>query len=311
MPSKADEQALAVTVEQAGVGTIDPRKITWRAFGGPNKEENELVHEAANDLLVQLIKDKSVGHCIHVTGEMRALADPFHRRVCAEIYQRGQAKFSLIYNIPPSYRDSPEGVGQWNAESWRRSGWVDRLSAFSIIGKDIVDVFAYDTLDKIQFTVFGDRYVLLQERHQDEVNKNAKGGPISKRVWLLACEKLNRAFGEKASAIKNDAEALPDALFRRFAVLIHGVTSREIISRLIKSGGSGLHDRIIDDTLRRYSSKADASLMALKTIGFVQCDHSGVLKITNEGRQYFATVERVGVQAAAGEGGAQAVASEG
>jgi hypothetical protein len=300
MPSKADEQALALTVEQAGVGTIDPRKITWRAFSGPNKAENELVHEAANDLLVQLIKDKSVGHCIHVTGEMRALADPFHRRVCAEIYQRGQAKFSLIYNIPPSYRDSPEGVGQWNAESWRRSGWVDRLSAFSIIGKDIIDVFAYDTLDKIQFTVFGNRYVLLQERHKDEVNEDAKGGPISKRVWLLACEKLNHAFSEKASAIKGEAEALPDALFRRFAVSIHGVTSREIISRLIKSGGSGRRERIIDDTLHRYDPKAEAHLTALKTIGFVQCDGASTLKITDDGRQYFATVGNVEAPAIGG-----------
>ena len=257
MANKADEHALSATFEQAGIGTVDPRKVTCLAFSEANQVDNELVYSAANDLLVTLIKDKSVGHCIHVTGEMRAEADPFHRRVCAEIYERGQEKFSLIYNIPPKYRDSPEGVGQWNAESWRRSGWVDRLSAFSIIGKDMVDVFAYDTLDKIQFTVFGDRYVLLQEKHNDEVNEDPKGGAILKRVWLLACEKLNQAFAEKALAIKSDAEALPDALFRRFAVSIHGVTSRAIISRLIKSGGSGHRDRIIDDTLHRYDAKAN------------------------------------------------------
>jgi hypothetical protein len=300
MPSKADEHALSTTIEQAGVGTVDPHKVTHLAFGGPDRAESELVYGAANDLLVDLIKDNSVGHCIHVTGEMRALADPFHRKVCAEIYKRGHEKFSLIYNIPRSYRDSPEGVGRWNAESWRRSGWVDRLSAFGIIGRDIVDVFAYDTLDKIQFTVFGNRYVLLQEKHDDEVQKDEKGGPIPKRVWLLASEKLNHAFAEKATAIKGDSEALPDALFQRFAVSIHGVASREIIRRLIESGGTGHRDRIVDDTLRRFDSKSDVHLTALKTIGFVRCEGPATLNITTEGRQYFAAVGGVGTPAAIG-----------
>jgi hypothetical protein len=300
MLTKADQHALGATFEQAGVATVDPRKVTCLAFSSPDQAENEQVYSAANDLLVDLIKDNSVGHCVHVTGEMRALADPFHRRVCAEIHKRGQEKFSLIYSIPPSYRDSPEGVGQWNAESWRRSGWVDRLSAFGIIGKDIVDVFAYDTLDKIQFTVFGSRYLLLQEKHDDEVRKDGKGGPIPKRIWLLKCEKLNQAFAEKATTIKNDSEALPDALFRRFAVSIHGVASREIISRLIKSGGTGHREQILDDTLRRFDSESDVHLSALKTIGFVQCDGAATLTVTTEGRQYFATVGSVGAPEAGG-----------
>ena len=297
MLTKVDEHALAATFEQAGVATIDPRKVTWLAFSGPDQAKNELVYSEANDRLVKLIKDNSVGHCIHVTGEMRALADPFHRRVCAEIYQRGQEKFSLIYSIPPGYRESPEGVGRWNAESWRRSGWVDRLSAFSMIGKDIVDVFAYDTLDKIQFTVFGNRYLLLQEKHKDEVSGSTRGAPIPKRVWLLSCEKLNHAFAEKAAVIKNDAEALPDALFRRFAVSIHGVTSRQIINRLVESGGRGHVDQIIDETLRRFDSQVEAHLTALKTIGFVKNGLANMLDLTNEGRQYFASVGRAPVAA--------------
>jgi hypothetical protein len=300
MPCKADDNALAATCEQAGVGIVDPRKVNCLAFGSPEKAENDAVYNAANDLLVDLIKDKSVGRCIHVTGEMRALADPFHRRVCAEIFQRSSEKFSLIYNIPPSYRGSPEGVGQWNSESWRSSGWIDRLSAFSIIGKDIVDVFAFDTLDQIQFTVFGSRYTLLQEKHKDEIQNG--GGPIPKRVWLLECEKLNSRFTEKATAIKDESEIIPDALFRRFAVSIHSVSSREIISRLVKAGGSAHRERILDDKLCQFDPQAESHISSLKTIGFIRCTGDDGLTITDEGRQYLATVNSAGPLTAGGAG---------
>lgn len=294
MPNKADENALAATLDQAGISNVDPRKISRLAYGGASKIENEAVRITANDLLLKLLKKDAVGQCIHLTGEMRALADPFHRKICEQIYKRSQNKFSLVYNIPLSFRETPQGVAQWNITTWRKSGWIDLLSAFNIIGNDIVDVYAYDTLDQIQFTVFGNRYVLLQEKHKDEVETNEEGAPIAKRVWLLESERLNHGFFERASQIKSNSDIVPDALFRRFAVSVHGVTSREIISRLLKAYGVAHYDRILDDRLLYFDPQAEAHLVALKTIGFVKSDSARMLTLTGSGRQYFDTVKGKG-----------------
>jgi hypothetical protein len=84
MPTKQQRRALSKTLEQAHLEHIKVEKIKWLAFADADVEQNEKVHRATNDLLLTLVVDGNPGRCIHVTGEMRALLDPFHREICAK-----------------------------------------------------------------------------------------------------------------------------------------------------------------------------------------------------------------------------------
>jgi hypothetical protein len=289
MQNKADKAALLDTLERAGTSVCDSPR--WLAYGGADGTTNDSVRLAANDLLFDLAKENRVGRCIHITGEMRALADPFHRRICAEIRRRTDHKFSLLYDIPGQYRGTPQGLAAWNAQKWKGSRWVDRLSAFNIIGRDIVDVYAYDTLDKIQFSVFGDRYILLQGKHKDLSKTQASAEKVRKKVWLLESEPLHEAFCNRAEKMTMEAEVIPDALFKQFPATVHGVTSREILRRLIENGGAGRYERVLDDDLRYFDDKVESCLSALKTIEFVTSDKDGNLHITDDGRQYYSETQ--------------------
>jgi len=288
MLNGTSETALRETLELAGVSS--PGRMKWIGFGKDDGSENEGVRLQANDLLLALAKEDRVGRCIHITGEMRALADPFHRRICSEIRKRTDRKFSLVYDIPEDYRKTPEGLAAWNAEKWKGSGWADRLSAFNIIGDDIVDVYAYATLNSIQYSVFGDRYILLQGKHDDLSKTQAAAEKKRKKVWLLESERVHAALCELAEKTTEAAEVIPDALFKQFSASVHGVTSREILRRLIEAGGSDLRDKIVDDDLRYFDQAAESTLAALKSIEFVRCS-AGDLQITNEGRQYYAETQ--------------------
>lgn len=289
MLNGTSESALRETLELAGVAS--PGRWKCIDFGKPDGSGNESVRLHANDLLLTLAKENRVGRCVHITGEMRALADPFHRRICSEIRKRTDSKFSLVYDIPEQFRKTPEGLATWNAEKWKGNGWADRLSAFNIIGEDIVDVYAYATLNSIQYSVFGDRFILLQGKHDDLSKTQATEEKKRKMVWLLESEQVHAALCESAEMTKEAAEVIPDSLFKQFSAAVHGVTSREILRRLIDAGGSDLREKIVDDDLHYFDQAAESTLAALKSIEFVRCSAAGGLQITSEGRQYYAETQ--------------------
>lgn len=277
-----DRAALAKTLEQALVKGVDLSKVEILDYSAPGDGRSDQVRMLANDTMLSLIDNGQIGHCIHVTGEMRALSDPFHRRVCAELYKRRDAKFSMIYNIPEDYQRSPLSVGKWNARTWPKSRWIDRLSAFSLIGNDLVDVYALNTQNQIQFTVFGDRHVLLQGQHHDEPT----GTRAKKRVWLLKSEALNGAFTELAQKLRDQAAEMPDALFKRFTSSVHSIASKEIIRRLLKAHEPQHIEKIIDSKLLSFDPDTATKLEALKAMSFVSHDND-TINITADGRAYF------------------------
>ena len=176
-------------------------------------QPSQLRRKQANEQLLQTLLSDTPGHCIHITGEMRALADPFHRRLCAELAKRANTRFTVVYDIPEEYSQSPDGVGKWNAQRWASKAWTEKLSAMNLIGDAFVDVRAYNTLPEIQYSVCGNRYVLLQEKHSDEGDSRT---PFPKRVWLLDSETLNAFLTARALNIVANAKGIPETLFKRF-----------------------------------------------------------------------------------------------
>jgi hypothetical protein len=284
---KADETALIQTLEHAGVSRADSSGVKLLEFGGPNGPDNDAVHFATNEKILGLINEGKLVRCLHVTGEMRALADPFHRRVCSEIRKRTGTKVSVVYNLPKDQRNTALGIAKWNADRWRATPWADRLSALNLIGENIVDAFSYDTEDKIQFTVFGTRYVQLQEKHAD---LGRDGQPRNKRVWLLESEYLHEALLASAQKIFKQGSEIPDALYKQVLVSLLGATSREIIRRLLTAENKVDCRVVVDDSLRYFDDAALEHLAALKVMGFIKSDASDALELTDIGRQYGQTL---------------------
>ncbi len=230
--AKEDAAALAATIAATGfTETVDDNDCV--AFSSATSETNKAIHVKANDQLLRALLDNSAGHCIHITGEMRALADPFHRRLCTELAKRVNTRFTIVYDILEEFSKTPDGVGKWNAQRWGSKGWTEKLSAMNLIGKAFVDVRAYKTADEIQYSVFGNKYVLLQEKHLDDADS---GAASPKRVWLLNSEKLNAFLTARALSIIEKSKDVPETLFKRFFAKVSGVTAQNILARLMKEG---------------------------------------------------------------------------
>src|SRR5947208_16318668 len=117
MPTKQQRHALSKTLERAGLEHIKA-EIKWLAFAEADVEQNEKVHRTTNDLLFKLLVDGDMGRCIHVTGEMRALLDPFHRELCAQMHRQSGKVFSVLYNIPKDKRGHRNSVIAWSLKKW-------------------------------------------------------------------------------------------------------------------------------------------------------------------------------------------------
>jgi hypothetical protein len=284
---KEDRDALRATIARTGF-TQPLDDLTCLAFSKPNASGNKAVHAKANEQLLLVLLQNDPGHCIHITGEMRALADPFHRRLCAELVKRAKERFTIIYNMPVDQADSPEGVGLW-AEKWRSKAWTEKLSAINFIGDAFVDVRAYNTLEEIQYSVFGNRYVLLQEKHSDEGSSTTA---LPKRVWLLESRSLNEFLTARAMNIADKSKDIPETVFKRFLSKVNGVTAQNMLAKLAHSVGPVARDEIIDESLKEFDPDAASDLEALRAIGFVKADEPTMLTITGDGLQYLEALKR-------------------
>jgi hypothetical protein len=197
--------------------------------------------------------------------------------------KRAGARFIVIYNIPDEFRHSEEGVGRWNALSWSSQSWAERLSAFNLIGREMVDVRAYDTAGQIQYSVFGNRYVLLQEKHSDA---RYGSGSAPKRVWLLRSVRVNEHLAARASGLALAAYDLPEALFRRFSTRVNGITCRAILGVLARKHGEVPVSQVIDRVLRAFDAEPEKSLDILKAAGFVRDGVDASLCLTQSGHDY-------------------------
>lgn len=284
-----DSKALSETLEHAGVSRSSLANLHVLDFSDRNKKRNRLVHESTNRLLLDLVNSNDVGTCIHVTGEMRAITDPLHRQICETISLRRGEGFDILYNLPPDLAAHVFATVGWNLDNWNKKspgGWEERLSAIDLVANGGVDLFAYDTSDLIQYSVFGHRYILLQEKHSAAAS--------SKRVWLLDSPKIHDVLAGKAEQILDLAIDVDETHFKTFTLNLSGVAARRYLKRLQHAGALS-RDVLLDDRLvQEFAPDPVAPLDALSMMEFVQAAGDRLYRITPSGEEFLAMLSQGG-----------------
>jgi hypothetical protein len=280
MPTTQERLALSKTLEQAGIAGIRPEKIKWLAFSDAHAKQNEKVHRATNDLLLQLLMGGDTGRCIHVTGEMRALLDPFHRALCAQMHKQSGKTFSVLYNLPKDKRGDPNKTIGWSLKKWHEKGtrdWQEHLRTFDAIGERAVDLRASNTEHEIQYSVFGNKYIQLQGQHVDAAK--------AKRIWLLESEILNEVLTDRGERLLGQSTDIDERWYRRFITSLSGLGARLVLRKLADAGPL-TNEELDDRKLRELDDSTLESATALKTMGFVRTDNEKRWTITPRGKNY-------------------------
>jgi hypothetical protein len=285
MKNKENSEALERTLNSAGIENFSVDKLNLLEFSEAIPDLNQKVYKATNNLIFEELSQSrgDLGLCIHVTGEMRALTDPFHRQLCEEMQRREKGRFQILFYAPSNLSNPEENhsnsgaLVDWSLQQWfseKETHWTEKMRTINAIANQSVDILAYDTQDNIQYSVFGNRYVLLQEKHAAHAE--------SKRVWLIESENVNEQLSEKAKYFINNSVYIDETIFRDFSRSLTELSAYRILSKL-KSSQIKEDEFLNDKLIKDFSMDPLRSLNALKIMKFIEKDENNVLTITTEG----------------------------
>ena len=280
--SRDVQEALRRTVEATGykgkIGNLD-----CVHYSPPEMAANQEIRAKVNETLLETLLKGHVGTCVHITGKMHALADPFHSRLCAEVAKRSNTRFTVVYDPPEEATDTLDGVSDC-AKLWSDAPSSAKLNAVRLIGNSYVDVHAGRTNDLIQYSVFGDRYTQLQERHDED-----RPGKSAKRIWLIKSDDLNGFLAEKALATIDVSTDVDDGVFRSFFTKVNGVASRNMLNDLA-NGGPRLPEKLLTSMIVEFDPDASRTLGWLQDLLLLERGSDGTLSVTEEGMRFVSNV---------------------
>lgn len=281
---KDTEEAKARETLQAAGYTGSFRRMRIIAYSPIDKAENVKLHATTNRTLVRVLVDGALGDCIHITGKMNALADPFHRRLCAEVHRSGKTRFQVVYD--GSQDPAPGQVAIHSARRWKDVAWNDKLAAVRLIGEQYVDLWTAPTKDVVQYTVFGKRFTQLQGTHQE-----VDGVPsVAKRIWLIESEEINDFLAVKAKRTLKASVDVREQLFHTFFVRVNGTAAHDILATLRRAGPTS-RGSLLTERLRDFDPGVDEVVEGLAAVDLIAEDGMGTFSITDQGRQFLSRAE--------------------
>jgi hypothetical protein len=281
MKNHKNLQALEKTLVLAGIDKPNIDKLKILRSAEPDERSNQIVYEAANSLIFEELSRGDLGVCIHVTGEMRALTDPFHRQLCEEMSRRNKGLFKVLFHGPSDPSDSTELI-KWNLKRWsskKQRHWAELLRVINAIANQSVDILSYDTLNEIQYSLFANKYVLLQEAHNDLAE--------SKRVWLLESASINQALSNRAEIFLQKAIDIDETIFKEFTTNLSSLIAYRILSKLIEKPMK--EEDILEDKLIQsftIESPPQNSLNVLEIMRFIEVNEK-TISITPAGKEFY------------------------
>ena len=275
-----EEKVFFETLENAGIIGFNKEKIKSLSYGF-DKESRNKVHLETNNLLEDRLNKNSLGECIHITGEMRALTDPFHRYLCEKINTENKDVFKVVYNLPKNLMNDTAKILEWNLDNWSLNkgfNWIEELRTIYSIANRSVNLYSLDTTDEIQYSVFGSKYILFQGKHEDKSNE--------KHTWLLESESLNIALTQKAEKLINISTDVNEGHYRKFTQELNSSASKRLLSMLEKKETISYLQIINDTIMRDLTDSIEETLNVLKAIKFINFEKNQV-NLTLKGRSFF------------------------
>jgi hypothetical protein len=275
-----EEKAFFETLEKAGITNFSKKNIKTLEYGFKGKSRDK-VHLETNKLLEKSFKNNSLGECIHITGEMRALTDPFHRYLCDQINKKNENVFKVVYNLPEEYSNNTIKIIERNLDNWSLNkgfNWIEELRTIYSIANRSVNLYSNNTTNEIQYSVFGNKYILFQGEHEDKSKE--------KHTWLLESESLNIALTQKAEKLIDISTDINEGHYRKFTQELNGFTAKKILSLLNRE--ESLEDSQIfgDTVIQDLTDSIDETLAVLKAIKFINYEQN-LVSLTLKGKSFF------------------------
>lgn len=281
--TERSELRLSQTLEDAGFPS-SAEDVRILGSSEANPADNSRIHRQTNDLILDLLQEDRLGRCIHITGDARALVDPFHRELCKLIKLRGDDPFHVLYRLPEEKRSDPIAAVEWNLQRWSskaQMSWREKFLSIDTISSRAVDLVASAHTGEIQFSVFGNRYVQLQAKHKVDA--------ISKPVWLLDSVRLNEHLTERAELMLESAVDVDESWFTRFALKLNGVLATYIMKLVARSPGIDRDGILGNPNVDLTPDDPADVLRVLKAMGLISEGPTGVLETTPSGQDFIMT----------------------
>ena len=279
-----EERIFFETLEKAGINDISNKSIKSLEYGF-DKKTREKVHFETNSLLEKSLKNNSLGECIHITGEMRALTDPFHRYLCDQINKKNENVFKVVYNLPEEYSNNTMKIIEWNLKNWninQKRNWIEELRTIYSIANRSVNLYSLNTKDKIQYSVFGEKYILLQSKHEDKAKE--------KHTWLLESEKLNGMLTQKAEILIDNSNNLNEGNYRVFTQKLNSYASKRFYKILENKKNVPLENLLNDEMAMDITESTQDITDVLRIMQFIKINSYNQVSITEKGKDFFASI---------------------
>ena len=113
---ECDKNTLEKELAEIGIRNIENYNISYLKYSPKNKGKNKELYKIANDYLLETIEKNDSGKFIHVTGEMKALADPNHRNCIKQLYEQNKQQFVILFSLPEGYDLCGYDIKKYNIE---------------------------------------------------------------------------------------------------------------------------------------------------------------------------------------------------
>ncbi len=282
-----EEKAFFETLKKAGITDFNRDSVKVLEYGFKGKSIDK-VHLETNNLLQKSLKTNSLGECIHITGKMRALTDPFHRYLCDQINKKNENVFKVVYNLPEKYSNNTIKIIEENLKSWnikQKRNWIEELRTIYSIANRSVNLYSLDTSDKIQYSVFGNKYILFQGEHQESLDKSKE-----KHTWLLESEKLNEILTNKAEMLISKSNNINEGTYRVFTQKLNSYASKRFYKILENKKNVPLENLLNDEMAMDITESTQDIVDILRIMQFIKINNYNQASITEKGKDFFASI---------------------
>jgi hypothetical protein len=188
--------------------------------------------------------------------------------------------FSVLFNLPRNKRQDRNSAIGWSLKKWSEKGtgnWQEYLRTFDMLAEHTVDVRASNSANEIQYSVFGNRYIQLQEKHPDAAK--------AKRVWLLECQELNEVLTERGERLLNQSTDIDERWYSSFMSTLGGLGARLVLRKLTDERALAVEE-LDEAKLHDFGGSMIETVDALKTVGLIRTDKEDRWMISPRGKQY-------------------------